>query len=90
MKIEASVDIMVAFYENGLVTDITNGVNNGRVLPNDHVVRRMEKAISVSDLAPKKTISATVQVQLWDGFNPAKTGILLFVQNSSLQVHSNY
>ncbi|XP_078156990.1 uncharacterized protein LOC144552853 [Carex rostrata] len=86
MKIEASVDIMVAYYENGLVTDITNGVNNGRVLPNDHVVRRMEKAISVSDLAPKKAISATVQVQLWDGFNPAKTGILLFVQNSALQV----
>jgi hypothetical protein len=89
MKIEGSVAIMVAFYENGLVTDVASGVNKGRILPNDNVVRRMEKAASVSDLAPKKTVSANVQVQLWDGFNPAKTGMLLFVQNSALQVNSN-
>nr|CAD1829417.1 unnamed protein product [Ananas comosus var. bracteatus] len=37
-------DVMVALYENGLVTDCTQGENKGRVLPNDHVVRHPPEA----------------------------------------------
>ncbi|XP_072956866.1 uncharacterized protein [Typha angustifolia] len=78
-------DVMVVLYENGLVTDCTKGENKGRVLPNDHVVRRLEKLLAVKDVSAKKNLSGSVQFQLWDGFNPSKCGVVLFVQNSSLQ-----
>ncbi|XP_020087370.1 uncharacterized protein LOC109709514 [Ananas comosus] len=78
-------DVMVALYENGLVTDCTRGENKGRVLPNDHVVRHLQKLLSVKDVSAKKNLSGSVQFALWDGFNPTKCGLVLFVQNSSLQ-----
>lgn len=76
-------DIMVALYENGLVTDCTKGENKGRVLVNDFVVRRLEKLCSVKDIAAKKTVKGTVNFSLWEGFNGSKCGVAAFVQNGS-------
>lgn len=79
------MDVMVALYESGLVTDCDGGENKGRMLNNDYVVRRMEKLVSIKDVAAKKIVAGTVEFALWEGFNAAKCGVLLFVQDESLQ-----
>ncbi|KAL6959222.1 hypothetical protein U1Q18_041833 [Sarracenia purpurea var. burkii] len=76
-------NVMVALYENGLVTDCTNGENKGRVLPNDFVVRRLEKLCSLKDTSAKKTVTGTVSFSLWEGFTGGKCGVCVFVQNGS-------
>ncbi|PIA55015.1 hypothetical protein AQUCO_00800029v1 [Aquilegia coerulea] len=76
-------DIMVVLYENGLVTDCPKGENKGRVLSNDFVVRKYEKLCTVKDTSSKKTISGTINFNLWEGFNSSKCGLAVFVQNSS-------
>lgn len=83
-KVNSSgADVMVALYESGLVTDCTKGENKDKVLSNDYVVRRLEKVASVKDVGPKKSLTGTVTLELWEGFNAAKCGLLLFVQNGS-------
>ncbi|KAF8376810.1 hypothetical protein HHK36_031518 [Tetracentron sinense] len=77
------VDVMVALYENGLVTDCTKGENRGRVLSNDFLVRKLEKLCTVKDISAKKTVTGTVNFQLREGFNSRKCGVAVFVQNSS-------
>lgn len=79
-------NVMVALYENGLVTDCPRGENKGRVLSNDYVVRKLEKLCSVKDISPKKTVSGTVHFSLWEGFNSAKCGVAVFVQSTSHQI----
>ncbi|KAK6154308.1 hypothetical protein DH2020_008556 [Rehmannia glutinosa] len=69
-----------------VVTDCPEGANKGRVLANDYVVRRLEKLCSVKDASAKKTITGTVNFSLWEGFNAAKCGIAVFVENSSHQI----
>ncbi|XP_051133964.1 uncharacterized protein LOC127253420 [Andrographis paniculata] len=76
--------ILVALYECGLVTDCGGGANKGKVLANDYVVRRLEKLSPAP--AGKKGISGTVEFGLWEGFNPAKCGMAVFVENSSRQI----
>uniref|UniRef100_A0A0D3EAY2 Uncharacterized protein n=2 Tax=Brassica oleracea var. oleracea TaxID=109376 RepID=A0A0D3EAY2_BRAOL len=87
MKVDSTgIDIMVALYENGLVTDCPRGENSGRFLANDYVVRKLEKLCTVKDLAAKKTVSETAHFTVWDGFNSAKCGVAVFLQNASLQI----
>ncbi|KAJ4980664.1 hypothetical protein NE237_031501 [Protea cynaroides] len=76
-------DVMVALYENGLLTDCPAGDNKGRVLSNDYVVRKVEKLCNVKDISTKKTVNGTVNFSLWDGFNSSKCGIAVFIQNRS-------
>ncbi|XP_010520891.1 PREDICTED: uncharacterized protein LOC104799905 [Tarenaya hassleriana] len=80
------VDVMVALYENSLVNDCPRGENKGRVLSNDYVVRKLEKLCTVKDISAKKTVSGTAHFTLWDGFNSTKCGVVLFLQNTSLQI----
>ncbi|KAI3441572.1 uncharacterized protein J3R85_002167 [Psidium guajava] len=80
------VNVMVALYESGLVTDISKGENKDRVLSNDFVVRRLDKLCSVKDVSAKKTVSGTVSFPLWEGFNGSKCGIAVFLQNSGHQI----
>ncbi|KAH7544228.1 hypothetical protein ACOSP7_030652 [Xanthoceras sorbifolium] len=80
------VNVMVALYENGLVTDCPMGENKGRVLSNDYVVRKLEKLCTVKDIAAKKNVTGTVSFPLWDGFNSSKCGVSVFVENSSHQI----
>lgn len=77
------VNIMVALYESGLVTNCPAGENKGRVLSNDYVVRKLEKLCTVKDISPKKNVSGTVTFPLWEGFNSSKCGVAVFVQNNS-------
>ncbi|CAI8584544.1 unnamed protein product [Vicia faba] len=80
------VNIMVALYENGLVTDCPRGENKGRVLSNDFVVKKLEKLSTEKDISAKKTITGTVSFPLWGGFNSSKCGVALFVQSPSHQI----
>ncbi|KAI3769223.1 hypothetical protein L6452_00323 [Arctium lappa] len=80
-KVEGQeADIMVALYESGLVTDCQNGENKGRMLANDFVVRKLTKLCSVNNVPPKKTLTGTLDFSLWQGFNSAKCGVVVFVQ----------
>lgn len=79
-------NVMVALYENGLVTDCQKGENKGKVLANDFVVRKLEKLCTVKDFSAKKTVSGTVSFPLREGFDGGKCGIAVFVQNSSHQI----
>ncbi|CAO2833471.1 unnamed protein product [Amaranthus hypochondriacus] len=84
MKIDhQGANVMVALYENGLVTDCPKGENKDRVLSNDFVVRRLEKLCSVKDISAKKNITGTLNFPLWDTFNSNKCGVALFVQQNS-------
>ncbi|KAM0952412.1 putative Thioredoxin-like superfamily [Dioscorea sansibarensis] len=78
-------DVMVVLYESGLVTNCERGENKGRALNNDYVVRRCEKLLTVKDASAKKKLSGSVQFPLWESFNSANCGMVLFVQNRSLQ-----
>ncbi|XP_022976560.1 uncharacterized protein LOC111476918 [Cucurbita maxima] len=76
-------DVMVALYESGLITDCLAGENKGRVLANDFVVRRLEKFCSVKDTSAKKTVSGSLTLTLWEGFEGSKCVVAVFVQNNS-------
>ncbi|XP_016169564.1 uncharacterized protein LOC107612307 [Arachis ipaensis] len=87
MKVDSNgVAVMVALYENGLVTDCPRGENKGRVLSNDYVVRKLEKLCNVVDLPPKKTVSGTITFPLWSSFNSSKCGLALFIQTNTHQI----
>ncbi|KAL1822011.1 hypothetical protein ACET3Z_008789 [Daucus carota] len=77
------VDINVALYENGLVTDVENGPNIGRVLTTDYVVRKLAKLSSVKNISDDTPVSETLKFTLWDGFDSSKCGIAVFLQNDS-------
>jgi hypothetical protein len=76
-----ALDVMVAIYENGLVTDCAKGENKGRILTNDFVVTGLEKACSIRDLQAKKTSKGEVTFELWEGFDRTKCGVVVFLQN---------
>ncbi|KAJ0966026.1 hypothetical protein J5N97_027164 [Dioscorea zingiberensis] len=78
-------DVLVVLYESGLVTDCEQGENKGSLLTNDYVVRCCEKLLTLKDVSAKKNLSGSVQFLLWEGFNSSKCGIVLLVQNKSLQ-----
>ncbi|CAN1239259.1 hypothetical protein LINGRAPRIM_LOCUS2306 [Linum grandiflorum] len=81
------VNVMVALYESGMVTNCPRGENKDRVLSNDYVVRRLEKLTTVKDISPKKVVSGTVRFSLWEGFNSSsKCGIAVFLQNKQHQI----
>ena len=80
------LNVMVALYENGLVTDCPRGENKGRVLSNDYVVRKLEKLCTENNISVKKTVTGTVNFPLWGGFNSSKCGIAVFVQSPSHQI----
>jgi len=83
-KVEGySLDILVALYENGHVTDCTKGENKGRVLTNDFVVRCLEKACTVKDVSARKTVTGKVTFNLWEGYSRSKCGLVMFFQNAS-------
>ncbi|MED6168748.1 hypothetical protein PIB30_014436 [Stylosanthes scabra] len=87
MKVDSNgVDVMVALYENGLVTDCERGENKGRVLSNDYVVRKLQKLCNVVDIPPKKTVSGTITFPLWNSFNSSKCGLALFIQTNTHQI----
>jgi hypothetical protein len=77
------LDVMVAIYQNGAVTDCTAGENRGKFLTNEFVVRGLEKACTLQDWPAKKAITGQVRFILWDDFVRAKCGLVVFLQNPS-------
>lgn len=87
LKVEGNVDVMVAIFENGQVTDCAKGENRGRVLTNDSIVRGLEKACTLQNGQSKK-VQGQVSLKLWEGFSKAKCGMAVFLQNpSSMEVY---
>ncbi|KAL8505982.1 hypothetical protein ACS0TY_017002 [Phlomoides rotata] len=86
---QEGANVMVALYESGLITNCPSGANKDRVLANDYVVRRLEKLCSVKEISAKKTFSGTVNFSLWEGFNAAKCGVAVFVENASHHIFSS-
>jgi hypothetical protein len=78
---DETVDVMVALYENGLVTECTAGENRGKLLTNEYVVRGLETACTLQEGVPKKPVSGQVLFELWRGFSTSTTGIVIFLQN---------
>ncbi|CAM8895015.1 unnamed protein product [Rhodiola kirilowii] len=76
-------NIMVGLTENGLITDCPRGENQGKILANDFVVRKLEKLTSVNYVSAKQKVSVDVSFQLRDGFNNSKCTVAVFVQDSS-------
>jgi len=71
-------DVFVALYENGLVTQVKAGENNGRELKHDYVVRKLFGAYQINNIN-----------QFNKSFNVGKSwkdkdaGAVIFVQDSS-------
>lgn len=87
LKVEGNVDVMVAIFENGQVTDCAKGENRGRVLTNDSIVRSLEKACTLQNGQSKK-VQGQVSLKLWEAFSKAKCGMAVFLQNpSSMEVY---
>ncbi|KAH9323847.1 hypothetical protein KI387_018486 [Taxus chinensis] len=78
-----TLDVFVALYENGHVTDCVKGENKGRVLTNDFVVKGLEKACTVRDISARKTVTGKVTFNLWEGFSRNKCGLVMFFQKTS-------
>ncbi|KAF9608772.1 hypothetical protein IFM89_011393 [Coptis chinensis] len=81
-----SADVMVALYENSLVTDCPEGENKGRILSSDYAVRSLKKMCTVREISAEKILIGSVTFGLWEGFNSGKCGVVVFVQNKSLQI----
>ena len=69
---------MLAFFENGLHTNVTRGENGGRELRNDFVVRRL---IDLGPVDSRQTMKRTLDANLEQGWNAQNMGAALFVQD---------
>ena len=77
-----SLDVMLAVYESGLETAVSGGENAHQTLHNDFVVRRLERAFSVSTGDSKQK---TVRVKLDEGWQRDHLGIAVFLQDPKTQ-----
>jgi hypothetical protein len=76
------VDVLVALYENGLVTECKAGENRRKLLTNEYVVRSLETACTLPPAADADAVvTGQVLLQLWQSFSPSTTGIVIFLQN---------
>lgn len=77
-KVTKNADVFVALYENGLITQVKAGENNGRELKHDYVVRQLFGAYQLNN-----------QHQFSKNFTLANTwknkdaGAVIFVQDSN-------
>lgn len=83
-----SVDLMLATFEDGIVTEVSRGENAGRSLTNDHIVRRLDRAFTWTpgDSAAR---TQTVRVDLDETWSSGQVGVVAFVQDTeTMQVYS--
>ena len=74
----AALDVMVAVYESGLDTDVKGGENAHKTLHDDYVVRRLERAFTVSGDGAKQQ---TVKLKLDRDWVRANLGVAAFLQD---------
>lgn len=91
LAIEASVEMLqdvearklelrVALFENGLVTDVKGGENGGRTLATDFVVRRLDTALSVEPVKGARR-AARLRIALDRGWKAGNLGVAAFLQD---------
>lgn len=82
------LDLLVALFENGLVTAVGRGENQGRSLRDDFVVRRLEKAFSFA-AAPGARRERELELKLERGFQVESLGVAAFLQDpASMRIHA--
>ena len=80
------LDLMVAVFETGLITQVGRGENSGRTLRNDYVVRRLERVERLKANGPAQS-RHTVSLRLSKDWNPARLGVAAFLQDpKSLEI----
>jgi hypothetical protein len=82
------LELLVAVFENGLVTAVGRGENRGRSLHDDFVVRRLEKAFSLA-AAPGTRRERELEVKLARGVRVENRGVGAFLQDpDSMRIHA--
>jgi len=76
------LDLWVAVYESGLSTSVKAGENASRVLRNDRVVRRFEKALTLPAAAGSEK-SAEIVLGIDKRWKQDAIGVAAFLQNPS-------
>ncbi len=71
---------MVAVFENGLLTPVPRGENDGRSLANGRVVRRLFEAFSLP-ARPGAVRSERLEIELEDGWKRRNLGVAVFLQD---------
>ncbi len=74
------LDLVLAVYENHLVTDVTGGENRGRTLLDDFVVRRLQRIETLSP-TPGLHEQRTVSVALDRAWKAENVGLAVFLQD---------
>ena len=70
--------LVLAIFENGLVSSVTAGENDGRELKHDYVVRKMYSPESLSE---KGSTSKTLNIIIPPEWDNTKTGIAAFIEH---------
>lgn len=74
------LDLMVALFETGLVTDVGSGENGGHVLHDDYVVRTLVRGAKLEAGGPARTEHA-VPLRVERGWDPSRLGVAAFLQD---------
>jgi hypothetical protein len=81
------LDLMVALFETGLVTEVGRGENGGHTLKNDYVVRDLKRAGKLSPRGPERT-EHTAEISLEREWNASRLGVAAFLQDpGSLEIY---
>lgn len=75
-----SLDLWVAVYESGLSTEVKAGENASRILRNDRVVRRLEKAFTLPGAAGAEK-SGEIVLGIDKRWKPGALGVAAFLQD---------
>jgi hypothetical protein len=82
-----NVDLWVAVYQRGLVTEVGSGENASATLRNDHVVRRLEKAFTLPAAAGSEKTGELV-LGLDKRWKAGDLGVVAFLQDpATLAIH---
>lgn len=77
---DGKLDLLLAVFENGVVTAVARGENEGAVLRNDFVVRRLETVLSLGGRAGTSR-SREIKVKLDLAWRPEHLGVAAFLQD---------
>jgi hypothetical protein len=75
-----TLELRVAIFENGVVTNVGRGENRGRTLRNDFIVRRLEKAFSFQSAKGARR-QRQLRVKLDRDWKPQNLGVAAFLQD---------
>jgi hypothetical protein len=77
---DGKLDLLLAVFENAVVTAVARGENEGAVLRNDFVVRRLETVLSLGGRAGTSR-SREIKVKLDLAWRPEHLGVAAFLQD---------